>query len=320
MEIIQLKKKKQMASEPTTLDLLEILKYRSITFSNENNKLLDRLRKGEEGELEVLRFIKDYGRSHWKVIRNYWGDYNGRFESDLILFTDTDCYVFEIKNYVGSFEYKEGISSIDGTELTSDCVFQTRRSYKNIRNLIQNDIPRSNVHGVLVFIGEHNNVQMDSNISDINVVKRTGLMRFLQKIALEEQTRPTTKIPFQKISLKLELHAVSNPFIMEPLTPKQIKSLKNGIACAACCGFNVQFTRKFIKCPCGNVENRRVAMVRTICEYGVLTYNRPLRCQELYSFLNGDTSYSFLQNIMYSYFGKDMHAKKGYYINKKINI
>ena len=315
MEMIQLKNNFAHEYIPTAFEFMDILYYRDENPSNENQKLFLSLQKGYLGELELLQFIKEYGLDHWRTITNYWGDYNGRFESDVILLTSMGCYIFEVKNYAGKFEYRGGHSYIDGNELTSDCVFQTRRSYKNIRNLVQGEIPRSNVHGVLAFVGEHSDVFVDESVDDIHVVKRSGLKRFIQDIAREDHSFSGRGIPVQKIVRKLEGRAVSNPFQMDPLAKEEVEVLNKGIACSVCRNFDVRITRKFVSCSCGNVENRRDAMVRTICEYGTLTYDRPLVCRDLYSFFGDDTSYTFLNMILKTYFTREGNGNSTCYVN-----
>ena len=317
LEIIELENQNNKAD---SLKLLEILDYRENNLSIENKKLLSSLRKGNHGELEAIQFIKEYGLSHWRIIRNYWGDYNGRFESDLILITSTSCYVFEVKNYFGKFIYNNGHSSIDDRELTSDCVFQTRRSYKNIRNLLQDEVHPSNVHGVLLFIGEHNDVYIESLIDDIEIVKRSGFMRFIQRIVQDEHSYHGNKISIRKIEEKLLRHAISNPFNLPPLTFSETQNLRKGISCCECQSFAVEISRNFITCLCGNVENRREAMIRTICEYGALTYNQPLIAKQLYDFIAVDTSYSFLFRILSTYFKKEDIPRIGFYKNENIYL
>lgn len=315
LEIIELENQNNKAD---SLKLLEILDYRENNLSIENKKLLSNLRKGNDGELEAIQFIKEYGLSHWRIIRNYWGDYNGRFESDLILITSTSCYVFEVKNYFGKFTYNNGHSSIDEFELTSDCIFQTRRSYKNIRNILQDEVHPSNVHGVLLFIGEHNDVYIESLIDDIEIVKRSGFMRFIQRIVQDEHAYHGNKISIHKIEEKLLRHAISNPFDLPALTFSETQKLRKGISCCECQSFAVEISRNFITCLCGNVENRREAMIRTICEYGALTYNQPLIAKHLYDFIADDTSYSFLFRILSTYFRKEDIPRIGFYNNENI--
>ena len=103
-----------MKSGPIQLEFLSILKGRSPKLFAEHKNLYKRLKAGEMGEKEVLYYFQKFGQPNWRYIHNYWANSNGVAESDLLVFTDTSCYVLEVKNYTGKFEYKNGATTIDG--------------------------------------------------------------------------------------------------------------------------------------------------------------------------------------------------------------
>lgn len=182
----------EMKTGPSQQEFLDILNVRSPKLFTEHENLYKRLTAGEMGEQEVLRYFMEYGEPHWRYVQNYWANSNGVAESDLIIFTDTSCFVIEVKNYTGKFDYMDGTTTIDGYEYSSDCIFQARRSHKNIRKILSKHIHPCNVHGALIFIGEHNEVIIRSQVDDIEIVQRNQLMKFIRQMRLTSRRHHTT--------------------------------------------------------------------------------------------------------------------------------
>lgn len=306
---------KTIVKQPTHLDLLSILNVRCPTLFVEHERLFHSLRSGEMGEQEVIRYFKEYGGRHWRFIRNVWANVNGRFESDLIIITRAYIYVLEVKNYTGIFKYDEGISTIDGVDVNADCIFQARRSFKNIQKLLAPLVGFQQVKGALIFSGEHNEVHIRSRVEDIEIVQRNQLLRFIHKIAEEEDAHYYDEIAITPIIKKLEQVQLANPFTADPLTSEQMKHVRSGIVCAHCSNFNIEITRKYVNCTCGCVELREEAMVRTICEYGMLRYNEPLRRNELAHFFGKQASLRYLNHILATHFTMEGKGKNTSYLN-----
>lgn len=316
MEEILLKK---FVEGPTQLDFLTILKSRCSEVFLESERLYNSLHAGEMGEQEVVRFFQQHGREHWRFIRNYWADLSGTFESDLILITRHLIYVIEVKNYTGIFKYNEGLSTIDGADISSNCVFQARRSSKNLRKMLSALVGANNVRGALVFVGANNEVHIQSHVEDIEIVQRNQLMRFVQKIVAEEDAmRYGKSIDVAAVVSRLKQFQTGNPFTFEPVTEEQMMRVRTGIRCADCGRFSVDVSRKFVKCQCGCVELRDEAMVRTICEYGVLRFDDQLRVKELMPFFGDQTSLRYLNYILATHFTMVKMGKNTYYENHTV--
>ena len=306
----------EMKSGPSQLAFLSILKGRSPKLFEEHKNLYKRLTVGKMGEEEVLHYFWEFGQPHWRYIQNYWANLNGVAESDLIVFTDTSCYVLEVKNYTGKFEYENGATILDGYEYSSDSIFQARRSSKNIRKILAGHVHPDNVHGALVFIGENNEVAIHSQVDDIEIVQRNQLMNFIRKIAVVEQASLYGSLHFDRIQRQLNRFQVANPFVIPSLTADQTRLLHTGIACAYCSSLDTKLTRKFIKCKCGHNELREAATLRTIEEYSVLRYDAKLRVNSLFEFMGGHNSKSYLLDILSCHFEMIRQGRYTYYVKK----
>lgn len=300
---------------PSQLNILQLLKQRSPAFFLPQETLYQSLFAGEMGELEVIDFFNTYGRNHWKYIRNYWGNLGGAFENDLSIFTNSQSYALEIKNYSGVFEYKDGLSKMNGEDFNTNCVFQARRASNNMRTILKEQISFKNVNGALIFIGENNEVNFHSQVDDIQIVQRNQLKRFIQNIAYEENRNRRQTIDFERVIENLETHHIENPFILEPLTLEEMQHVRPGIVCAQCGAFNVEIARKFVSCTCGFIELLDSAIIRTIHEYGTLRYNQVLRRKDLYRFFDGQISTRKLTDILSTHFDMAGAGRGTHYLN-----
>ncbi len=109
-----------------------------------------------------------------------------------------------------------------------------------------------------------------------------------------------------------------NPYKATPISPKELAELKKGILCAKCEGAEIVISKKFVTCGCGHVELRDEAMVRTICEYGVLNFDKKLKIRDLLSFFDGQASKGYLKLVLKKYFNLVKQGRYSYYANRKL--
>lgn len=93
---------------PTVFDVERVRYERRCLGDDEVKASFHRLKAEKEGEDLLVDYLKRYGCEDWFIGRNLWMDYYGRFESDVVLFTRREHYIFEVKNYEGQFVYRDG--------------------------------------------------------------------------------------------------------------------------------------------------------------------------------------------------------------------
>jgi hypothetical protein len=304
---------------PRQLDYLKAANRRNLLTTEKEKSLLFTLEKGAAGEQVVLDYIKRYGESHWTVIQNLWMDYRGTYETDLGLLTNHAFHNLEIKNYDGLFEYKNHRCYINGRKNKENPIFQAEKSFMNAQNLCREINPLLNVTGALIFIGEHNQVNIQSEVDDIQIVTRTGLRAFIQNIAANERNYPYPPIDSQQLITHFEKHEVLNPFNpSSSFRPKDLLDGRLGIYCKRCFCFDLKTTRKFVKCKCGFVELRRAAILRTIYEYGALTFDEQFMYRkDLQTFMDNQIGNKLLTQILNKHFEPIQKNKYTKYTNKK---
>lgn len=304
---------------PRQLDFLKAANHRNLLTTDKNKSLLYTLEKGAIGEHAVLDYIQQYGKSHWTVIQNLWMDYRGIYETDLALLTNHAFHTLEIKNYDGLFEYKNSRCYINNRKNKENPISQAEKSFMNAQNLCREINPQINVNGALIFIGEHNQVDIASEVDEIQVVTRNGLRNFIQNIADDEANYPYPPMDTQQILTHFEKQEVLNPFNPSAsFQPQDLLSGRRGIYCKKCSLFDIETTRKFVKCKCGFVEKRREAILRTIYEYGALTFDNDFMYRrDLMAFMDDQMGNKFLIQILNEHFEPIRKNRYTKYSNKK---
>lgn len=320
MHIYQTDRLKEVTKGPTQLDIERILNRRSDFRPFYEKNKLKRLEAGAAGEQIVLAYLKKYGHEDWVIIRNMWLVNGGPFEADLILLTNHRPYLFEVKNYTSDFKYKDGAVSFNNQIASNDPIYQTRRNRIKLEKICQMYSNPIQVNGALILVGIDNYTEIQSEVEAIDIVKRTELRHFIEQIGEEERIYQGQPLNKKQVIKQLERFEIKQKYGPEVVSPERIKKLRKGVQCPYCDGFDVQINRKLTDCPCGFKENREIAILRTVCEYGVLTFNKPLRVGELLDFLDGAVSKGNLLKILRKYFKEVRKGRYTYYINAKLPL
>lgn len=286
---------------PTEYEFQRIAETRGL--GNQRNQA--RLEAGFEGEEKLYRYLKEFGSKHWVVLRNVWLKDDNDFECDLLVITGCSIYEFEVKNYFGTFIYENGQSYSRGVAITYNPINQAR----NARLHLQNLLPDYSVKGVLAFMGEHNPVEIRDAIEDIQILACNEIYDFILKMKQTEQQHPDPGLHADEIVAKLEKLAIQPPYLSEPYTSKQMRKARTGIFCAHCQQKVAVSRHHYIKCLCGFCESREEAIVRTACDYGVLTYGSDFTVREIYNFLGQAASLNYTRIILQKHFDCIPNAK-----------
>lgn len=318
MQIYQTNYQQKIAKQyPEKLDFEEIANRRGLINTQEEKTNSYLTVMGAEGESTVLDYLKRYGKSHWVVLQNFWQDYSGRFETDLILFTSHQGYAIEIKNYKGKFSYKDGVTKINAKKKAVNPFYQARRAYTNLENICLNQFYPIKFQGVVVFSGVDNHVEIHSEMTDIEIVRRTRLLTFIEEIAKEEAQYTGEPINIRKVIHCLEKYETENDYLPVPVTEEKMLTAKKGICCVNCQSYFVENKKHKIICKrCGIIEFREKAIVRTICEYGVLNFQKQLTMKGLLNFFGGQISRAYLTKIVKNHFTVVENGSHSYIVNK----
>jgi len=306
--------------EPTKLDVKRIVHKRTLHPTQDDYYRLKSLELGAFGEQTVFNYIEKYKRDDWIIIRNRWLNVDGPFEADLILLTNHCTYLFEVKNYTSDFIFENGVSSFNGHLNSGNPINQTRRNTINLQKMCNGFSNRINVQGLLILIGVDNYVEIHDDISNIKIVKRNELKRTMKQIVKKENDYRGKPANNSYLLKQLEKHEIDRYHGPKPLSKKKINTLQKGICCLRCNSFDVTIKRKTVECICSFTEERELAILRTICEYGVLTFDRDFKIGELLEFFDYQISRNNLKRILKKYFKEVPKGRYTYIENLKLPI
>lgn len=292
---------KEMSKIPTEYEFQRLAVHRNIMTSKQELARFNRVKAGAAGEDRFYNLINEFGLDHWYLLRNSWFNDFADFECDFTLITGHCIHVFEIKNYFGRFVYHNGQCSSRGIDITYNPINQTRNAMvhmKNITNSFSKDIP---VKGVLVFIGEHNEIHIKDEINYIDIISSNQIYQYIQNIIQEEKLSPHI-IDAPRLISHYEQFEIIKPHLPVPYSKEEVISGKRGIMCARCLNFDVKKVGSYIHCDCGYRESREEAIVRTACEYGALTYGQNFTVNDIKHFIANQASFQYLKKILSQHF------------------
>lgn len=318
--VYQTDRLKENAKEPTQLDIERIIDQRSYHRTSQQKEQLRWLEAGEEGERIVFNYLEKYGKEDWVVIRNLWMNNGGPFEADFILLTNHGSYLLEVKNYTSDFIYEEGIVSFNEHKNSGNPIFQTRRNTINLENICLRSSNHGPVQGALILVGADNYTEINSRIDDIDIVDRTQLRHYIQQIVGKDHSIEGEFFNKKYLIRQFERFEINRYHGPNPVSKETINHLKKGIQCPHCKSFYKKTNQKIIQCTCGFMEEREIAVLRTICEYGVLNFTENLKIGELVNFLGGAISRGSLRKILRKYFQEVRNGRYTYYTNLKLPI
>lgn len=300
---------------PSQFDFYQILNIRGSGYFTNQKKLYKSLEAGIEGEQKVLKYIQEYAPSHWTVLQNLWLRDFDRFECDLIVLTGNQVYVLEVKHYQGVLVYENGRCFYNGQETSLNPFEQIRTNHINLKRLCSRVSEGIDVKAAVVFAGDDHEVVMKTPLENIRVVTRNGIRNFILDIVQQEKRGQDERIDHERLLRLFDSCGIANPYQPAPLSVDEMKHVRPGIYCANCHSFNVQITKFKIVCPCGLHESREEAVVRTICDYGVLTYGWPLVRKDLMAFFDGQVSRNNLMSVIRKHFRIINNGSYTYYDN-----
>ena len=321
MILYQTTQQEKDAFIPSKLDFGNILLARHKNLSSKIRRGISLTEIGNKGESHVVKILKEFGSKHWIYLQNVWLDKNGRYESDIIVITNVGIYIFEVKNYEGNFVYDNGDCKINNYDLTENCIAQTNRAYKKMQSICSDTFIKAKTHGAIIFIGEYNPVEIKSPISNIKVVKRSGLKSYIQQMIEEERNFHERQIDIDSLMQQLNKYCIPDPFRFNPLSDEEFTNIRTGICCSRCQNFSLDITGEhYFRCECGMEESLEEAVIRTICEYGSLRYDKNLVVTKLLDFINHQTSLSNLYRILNKHFARINPKSRSGYHNKKLTL
>lgn len=293
----------QMDNMASTLDILRELNRRE-ALDEEWKKQLAHLEAKEKGLQIVMTVLERYAKDHWGYMTEVVLDHYGYVHCNLLVMTSTHVYTMEINHYDGAYEFKEGTSYLDGEPIDKEPIIMARSVSSQLRSNIKFCyMPiHLKVTGAAIFTNPDYTVEIHDNVTDIEVVTREHLVDFIQQMVRDEKEHGGIEdiIP-NNISwvIRIDRHHPFRPFIV----PRELKrKMRKGVTCVHCESFDVKVGEVFTGCKCGGMEFTEQAIVRSICQYGILNLEKELDTHELYHFFDKQVSLEQIEEHLAKHF------------------
>lgn len=294
---------KEAECYPTLLDFKQVEYERELLSAFEIEFSLKRHQAIEMAKNNFLEILTRYGKEDWVILKDYWNKYDDVIGLDYILLTRHACYIFEIAAFNGKFEYTNKKATVNGEELYTNIIHETNYAHEIIQEICQQVAPTLSVKSALLLMGDNPPIPFDTTIEHVQLVTKDQLSNYIQAISTEEATYTGQAINSKKIIHHLERFEVAMPYPPRPYTYEELENIQKGIHCERCADYSIKISQTLVHCSCGHLETLEQATVRTICEYGVLTYdNDELSPLELKKFFNYQISDRYLYEILTKYF------------------
>ena len=288
-----------------------------------DSKLADdykRLETGYQGEKLVLDYFKEFGQNHWIIMQNVWLDYYGEFEIDLLVVTNNRIYTFEVKHFSGNYEFKNNQCTRNGQRIGHNAISQAQKSFINTQNLFKRNGVHSVVNGGIIFTGDHCDVVVYDEVADLAVLTTNQLREYIYQIANIESRNTYKNTDSDEVLSLLNQYAVPNPFPPNKMTDEINDRMQKGIICSHCSAPDIYTQHRYLECKCGMFEPRENAIFRTICEYGLIHFDKDLTTGALEDFFNGDVTRRSIFLYLNHHFKKIGTGKGTQYENIKQSL
>lgn len=293
---------KNIKATPSSYEFLKAAYNRELLQSEQEMNQYRRAKAGAEGEEQFLKILQKYGREHWMVIQNTWFKDFSDFECDFIVVTRCCVYVFEVKNYYGKFVYNNGQCTSRGIPITYNPINQASNATIHLRNLTHKLSNELAVRGTLVFIGDHNQIEIQDTIDYIDILECNDIYEYIQEMIRAENQWQSPSIAIDALIQHYQKYMTEHPYPPTPFKKTTLNNMKRGLYCANCKSYEVSNSGYYVTCACGFYEPKEEAIVRAACEYGVLTYGCNFGVNDIYSYLNGQISLNYIRKVLIEHF------------------
>jgi len=277
---------------------------------------LKRLQRGFDGEIELDRFVDQYGGDGWRVYRDIWLACGGITQVDTMIVTSGGIYVCDAKNYSGEYVYAEGKWYAGGRLLNRDIFVQLKRSMEKVDDMCARIGPDIMAEGAVVFVNEHFELEMKSPAPG-RVVTRNRIRKYM----MEVDEAAFGRFHVERLCRMIEKYMIENPYNPPVCDAEMYSMMAKGVNCAGCGSYGVAVGRLFIRCVnCGYCEGKEKSVLRTICEYGVLMHDHELKLQDVYDFMAGEVEKRYIRSILARYFKLKVTGKHACYENLRQSL
>ncbi|GEK89680.1 Nuclease-related domain-containing protein [Alkalibacterium putridalgicola] len=291
-------------TKSVTHRILESLDHRT-TLSPSEKIQYDNQIKGYAGELEFDNKLKDARVPGILISDLLLSTKDTSYQIDSLLITDTRIYLYEIKNYTGSYHYKDGDIYSDSGHLIQSPVNQVERKRAYLHNLLLNNGYHIEIIAHVVYITPNFYIYSLPKTSSILFVGQ--LTSHFESLSSHQENK-NLKLANTLIALHDASYRPTN------LPNYLLTELKNGTMCSKCFSFAYTTSRQCRTCSkCGYRENSAEVIHRSIEEFRLLFPEKPVTKKGIYDWCGKDWSESRIKRVLKKHYQLHSSSRSSYY-------
>ncbi|XJS10979.1 nuclease-related domain-containing protein [Aerococcaceae bacterium WGS1372] len=309
--------------KPFYLEYLEILERR-INLPEESKRRLWAQRVGYEGHRAFDELLVEYCPKDWEILHNL--NFNhpvGKTQIDTLLINSQAIYHFEVKNLVQPAEYRDGEWYNQATGRRFRNYFtQMNRQRELLGHILESLDIRAPIISRLVLINDQDTVTFTEDMQE-HYLKRWQIKQFLENIRQLGTMTSKRKLINPAEAARRIVELTIEEFERDQYPEANlIHEARKGMLCVNCKTNLVgSQSRYLVKCArCGKVESREAAVMRTICEVGVINYEKDLTARMVNDLIGEPSMARYIRRKLADYFEVKGRGRGTSYNNPKASL
>ncbi|KMK77420.1 nuclease-related domain-containing protein [Alkalihalobacillus pseudalcaliphilus] len=282
---------------PRDLVIQRSLSIRLKVKSNEQEFHLRNIQSGIDGEKAFDQWVATHIPEQFPHVQDIRFTQNGStLQIDSIIITPENLFLFEIKNYQGTFEFQDHKLYTEKQKEINNPNTQLERTASLLRQwLTKRNIPHPPIQPYVIFINPHFYLYTTRKEA-ANFIFSNQLHAFARK--LEKMNRHITNSHLELANQLILNHLHESPYDKTPDHPPE--DYKKGFYCKECYSFEVTLSRYYLYCEdCKEKEPIKSCLLRTIDEYQIL-FKGEFTTTDIYFWCNQQVSKATIRRILSS--------------------
>ncbi|PRY74534.1 nuclease-related domain-containing protein [Alkalibacterium olivapovliticus] len=294
-------------TESVQYRILESLNFRKILSSSEKTQFENQV-KGFNGEKQFDNELKRACIDGLVINDLLLKASDTYYQIDSLLITTDRIYLYEIKNYSGTFHFRDGNLYSESGHIIQSHSAQADRKKAYLHNLLLKYGNQKTISTYVVYINPdfyiYSLPKMDSVIFSGQLANHFKDIKNNAPFLSESSFKMADKL----VSLHDDCYRPSN------LPEYEFTQLKKGILCPDCFSFDFTASRQFRICSnCGCREKTSEAILRSVEEYRLLFPEKQITKHLIYLWCGSVWSVSRIQDVLSSNFHTHYSGRSSYY-------
>lgn len=285
---------------------LRALKWR-LPLNDDFENYLSRLERGFHGENEFSKKLAAY--NEYAHVYDFTFEIDGSMRQiDALLLFNNECVLFEVKNYIGDFIYKnDEFYTYYTMQKISSPIRQLDDAAEKFSELLYRLGIRRSVRKFVVFINEEFHLYQAPDHQSI--ITRPQLRRSLNQLTRHQRPANSATLELKDTLLKLNIKDTRPAKVLY-----QYEDLKKGLFCYKDGAVLKNYNRVTLICPtCGNKTSIKDAVLQSAQDFNTLFPREKLTIPALYDFSGGLLSKYNLRKALFEACERHSQARGTYY-------